>query len=85
MGGLWLVPRAEVTAGGAWCGETSNPDGPEKEPFFVWDRKEAFDLLKPGRDRRLEEALRGPGGGIGLPRKEKLPPDVMAAARRLCS
>lgn len=42
-------------------------------------------MRKPGRERRLEELLRGPGGGTELPRKEKLPPELMAAARRLHS
>ena len=41
-------------------------------------------MRKPGRERRLEAALRGPGGGMD-PRKEKLPPELMAEARRLCS
>lgn len=61
----------------------SIPDGPEKEPFLVW--KGALDLRKPGSESRLEEALRGPGGGMELPRKEKLPPELIAAARRLYS
>lgn len=86
MGGLLLGPRPwlDVTAGGDWGGRPSIPDGPEKEPF-LWEWKGALDLRKPGSDRRLEDALRGPGGGIGLPRKEKLPPELMEAARRLYS
>lgn len=85
MGGLWLGPRPglNVTAGGDWGGRLSIPDGPEKEPFLVW--KGTLDLRKPGSERRLEEALSGPGGGTGLPRKEKLPPELMEAARRLYS
>lgn len=50
---------------------------------MVW--KGTLDLRKPGSERRLEEALSGPGGGTGLPRKEKLPPELMEAARRLYS
>lgn len=42
-------------------------------------------MRKPGSDSKLEEALRGPGGGIELPRKEKLPPELMEAALRLYS
>lgn len=42
-------------------------------------------MRNPGRERRLEELRRGPGGGTELPRKEKLPPELMAAARRLYS
>lgn len=52
---------------------------------MVWGYKGALDLRKPGSERRLEEALSGPGGGTGLPRKEKLPPELIAVARRLCS
>jgi len=63
----------------------SIPDGPEKEPVLAWERKGALDFRKPGSERRLEEALRGPGGGTGLPRNEKLPPELMEAARRLNS
>lgn len=44
-----------------------------------------MDLRKPGSERRLDEDLRGPGGGMELVRKEKLPPELMAAARRLYS
>lgn len=50
---------------------------------MVWNG--GLDLRKPGSDRRLEEALRGPGGGTGLPKKEKLPPELIEAARRLYS
>lgn len=52
---------------------------------MLWEWKGFLDLRKPGRERRLEEALRGPGGGPALPRKEKLPPELMEAARRLYS
>lgn len=74
---MWLGPRSRL--------EDSIIEGPEKEPFLAWEWKGALDLRKPGRERRLEEALRGPGGGMELPRKEKLPPELMEAARRLCS
>lgn len=86
MGGFWLGPRPwlGIMAGGGCCILASAPDGPEKEPFF-WTWKGALDLRNPGRERRLEELLRGPGGGTELPRKEKLPPELMAAARRLYS
>ncbi|TNN70055.1 hypothetical protein EYF80_019731 [Liparis tanakae] len=59
------------------------PEGPEKDPFLVTEWKGVLDLRKPGSERRLEEALRGPGAGMELPRKEKLPPELMEAARRL--
>lgn len=52
---------------------------------MVWEWKGDLDFRKPGSERRLEEDLRGPGGGTGLPRKEKLPPELMEAARRLYS
>lgn len=52
---------------------------------MAWEWKGALDLRKPGSDSKLEEALRGPGGGIELPRKEKLPPELMEAALCLYS
>lgn len=76
----------EVTAGGGdRGGGPSVPEGPEKELFLLWEWKGFLDLRKPGSESKLEEALRGPGGGIELARKEKLPPDLMESARRLYS
>lgn len=78
IGGFW--PDDEAT--GDWL---SAPEGPEKEIFLGWEKKGALDFRKPGRERRLDEARSGPGGGAELPRKEKLPPELMDDARRLYS
>lgn len=75
MGGFWAGP-----SGGLW-----SPEGPDSEPFLAGEGRGALERRKPGSDSRLEEERRGPGGGAGLPRKEKLPPELMAAARRLYS
>ena len=84
-GGVWMGARLGLEAATEGCcgGKVSIPEPPEKEPFLALDGKGNLDLRKPGRESRLEEALRGPGGGA--PRKEKLPPELMEAARRLCS
>ena len=87
-GGVWMGARLgleEAATEGCCGGKASIPEPPEKEPFLAWERKGSLDLRKPGRESRLEEALRGPGGGMEAPRKEKLPPELMEAARRLCS
>lgn len=84
MGGFWAGPRLKLE-GGDRGGGASIPETLEKEPFLGWVWKGALDLRKPGSESRLEDTLRGPGGGMALPRKERLPPELMAAARRLYS
>lgn len=80
---MWLGPWVGLEPTGG--SRTSTPEVPEKEPFFRWAWNGALDLRKPGSERRLEDALRGPGGGMELPRKDRLPPELMEAARRLYS
>lgn len=84
-GGGLEAPGKGGDATAAPCREKgSEPEGPEKE-VFLCGAKGTLALRKPGSDSRLEEARRGPGGGADPPRNDRLPPELMEAARRLCS
>lgn len=82
---FWAAPGG---MGGFWA-ELGGLGGGRKEEvggaFLAGEGRGALDRRKPGSDNRLEEERSGPGGGAApLPRKEKLPPELIAAARRFC-
>lgn len=85
---FWAAPGG---IGGFWAELGGSGGGGEEEEvyeggaFLAGEGRGALERRKPGSDSRLEEERSGPGGGVALlPRKEKLPPELMAAARRFC-
>lgn len=82
---FWAAPGG---MGGFWAELGMSGGGGEEEvggAFLAGEGRGALERRKPGSDSRLEEERSGPGGGAApLPRKEKLPPELMATARRFC-